>query len=898
MRDSSGALRDVAKVGDHTGSSATITAFAFEAGAVGVWEWDTRTNFVTLHHDMMALPVARLDEPVPLALILECIALSDRTSVRRALELTRATDEPVNVEFRLASESKDPHWLVFRGRRQLAPREDFIGGVLINVSDQRHTARRRMGQHETLVTLAKNPDTADGNVADAFKEVVRQSASTLGVSRSGVWLFNYDRSELVCEALYELDGAGNEQFSRGTVLTAADYPRYFRAAEVARILPASDAKTDPRTSEYREGYLMPLGIDSMLDAPIRREGRVVGLVCNESVNARRVWTIDEQEFAAAIGDLAGTILINADRRIYKAALHSNLDRINESARGPADIVWRAKIDPPLSIAQSPEEQIEHIVARARISDVRFPQSISPDIARRYVGCRPAEVLDEARMRASLRAWISARYFLVETDVPIRTDPEKSELNWISVSYYGVIDNGFLTEIWGTQHRIDERKEAEALLLRRATHDGLTGLPNREHFLGMFRDQIRAAGPTNSCAIFMLDLDHFKEVNDTLGHAAGDVLLHAIAPRVRVLIAQFAGATIARIGGDEFAILVPGLTLSQAEILAPEIVATLAEPFPIRSLDLEIGCSLGWAIAPQQGTDPEELLRRADVAMYEAKRERSGHRQYAQSVDRHSHRRLTLMTQIGAAVTNGELFIEAQPIVELARNRLIGFEALVRWQHPTFGLVSPGEFIRLAELTQAMWPLTQFVLNESLKLSKRLNAAQLGLSMSINISPRLFNGFDVAAFLNRIHAAGIPAHLITLEVTETELVIDSPAALGALKALRSAGVKLAIDDFGTGYSSLSLLRALEFDIIKIDPGFVSGMLRSERDQQIVRATIELAKSLGIRIVAEGVEDRAVFESLITAGCHAVQGYGIARPMRAHLLAQWVGSWATHSPVGAH
>ncbi len=613
-----------------------------------------------------------------------------------------------------------------------------------------------------------------------------------------------------------------------------------------------------------------------------------------------MWTADEQEFAASVGDLAGTILVNADRRLYKAALHTgfDLDRLDESKRGAADFVWRAKVDPPVSIVQPPEAQIEQIVQRARFTDVRFPQSMPPEEMRRYAGQRPTDILDATRMRNSLMAWIGAGYFLIESEVPFHSDITKSGKNWVSVSYFGVIEEGFLTEIWGIQHCVDERKETEALLLRRATHDALTGLPNREHFLSMFRDQIRAAGPTNNCAIFMLDLDHFKEVNDTLGHAAGDGLLHAIAPRVRALIAQYAGASIARIGGDEFAILVPGLTQSQAEILAPEIVATLAEPFPIRSLNLEIGCSLGWAIAPQQGTDPEELLRRADVAMYEAKRERSGHRQYAQSVDRHSHRRLTLMTQIGAAVTNGELFIEAQPIVALAENRLIGFEALVRWQHPAFGLVSPGEFIRLAELTQAMWPLTQFVLNESLKLSKSLNAAQLGLSMSINISPRLFKRFDVAAFLERIRAAGIPTHLITLEVTETELVLDSPEALGALKALRHAGVKLAIDDFGTGYSSLSLLRSLEFDIIKIDPGFVSGMLRSERDRQIVRATIELAKSLGIRIVAEGVEDRAVFESLIIAGCDAVQGYDIARPMQAHLLAHWVESWGKHSPVGAH
>ncbi len=897
MRDSTGALRDIAALGVQNDQGAAITAFAFEAGAVGVWEWDTRTNVVALRHDIMALPVGQVGEPVPLALILECIALTDRTSVRRALELARATDEPLNVEFRLAAGEKDPRWLVFRGRRQKSPREDFIGGVLIDVSDQRHTARRRMGQSEALVKLAKSPDTADGNVNDAFRNLARHAAATLGVSRSGVWLFNFDHSELVCEALYERDGAGHESISRGMVLNAAEYPRYFRAAEAARVLPASDANTDPRTSEYRDGYLMPLGIDSMLDAPIRREGRVVGVLCNESVNARRVWTADEQDFAAALGDMAGTILVNADRRIYKAALQANYERMSEGVRGPADVFWRAVVHPPVSVAQAADDQIEQIIDRAKMSDIRFPQSSSPELANRYRGRRANEMLSEKLLRSSLRAWIEAKYFMVDADVPARIEPDKPELVWLSVSYFGVVEEGFLTEIWGTQHRIDERKEAEATLLRRATHDALTGLPNREHFLSLFRDHIRAASPTNSCAIFTLDLDHFKEVNDTLGHAAGDVLLHAIAPRVRGLVAQFAGATIARMGGDEFAIVVPGLTESQAVTLAQDIVTALAQPFPIRTLNLEIGCSLGWAIAPQQGADPEELLRRADVAMYNAKRDRAGHRQYSHEVDRHTHRRLTLMTQIGAAIANGELFIEAQPIVELKDNRLIGFETLVRWQHPTFGLVSPGEFIRLAEMTQSMGALTQFVLTESLKLGRSLNAANTGLGMSINISPRLFSNFDVKGFVDQICAAGMHPNLITLEVTETEVVVDSPTALTALKALRQAGVKLAIDDFGTGYSSLSLLRALEFDVIKIDPGFVSGMLRAERDHQIVCATIELAKSLGIRIVAEGVEDRAVFESLIVAGCHAVQGYDIARPMRSHVLTKWVEAWSVHSPVGA-
>jgi diguanylate cyclase (GGDEF)-like protein len=896
MRDSNGVLRETTAPGVGKASEADISTFAFEAGAVGVWEWDTRTNAVTLRHNVMDLPLMSHNGPVPLALILDSIDLVDRMGVRRALELSRATDEPINVEFRVASTRKDPRWLVFRGRRLGAPREDFIAGVLIDVSDQRHTSQRRMLQHDALVALAKHPDAADGLVNTAFEAITRTAATILNVARSGVWLFNFDHSELVCEALFERDGIGNVKISRGMVLNAADYPRYFRAAEAARILPAADAREDPRTSEYKEGYLMPLGIDSMLDAPIRREGRVVGVICNESVNQRRLWTPDEQEFAAALGDLAGTVMVNADRRIYQAALSSSYERLSSRSESMSDIFWRAFVSPPVSVSQPAAAQVTQIVERARLVEVRFPRVLDDAHVDRFKGVRASEMLDESLLRSSLLSWIEAKYLVSDTELPMRLSPDHTDVVWLSASYFGVIENGFLKEIWGTQRRIDERKRTEASLIHRASHDALTGLPNRESFLAVFRDHIRSATASSSCAIFMVDLDHFKEVNDTLGHAAGDTLLHAIAPRVRSIIADYPGASIARVGSDEFAMVLPGVTEQQAALLAPALVAALAQPFPIRALSLEIGCSLGWAISPQQGTDPEELLRRADVAMYMAKQDRTGHRQYEKGSDRHTHRRLTLMTQIGAAIANRELFIEAQPIVQLADNRLLGFEALVRWQHPTFGLVSPGEFIRLAELTQAMGPLTQFVLAESLKLGKRLNADLTGLSMSINISPRVFKDFDVEGFLGQIRAAGMSPHLITLEVTETAAITDSQPALTALKALRAAGVKLAIDDFGTGYSSLSLLRALEFDAIKIDPGFVSGMLENERDRQIVRATIELAKSLGIRIVAEGVEDRRLFTTLIEAGCHAVQGYDIARPMRDHVLAQWVEEWSTHSPVG--
>ncbi len=874
-------------------------ALAIHAGAVGVWEWDTRTDLVTLYHDLFELPNRRANEPIGLALLLEYINAKDRPSVRRALELSRATDEPVNVEFRVNASQRDGRWLILRGQRAQGAGNATISGAMIDASEQRHAELRRALQQEVLVGLAKNPDVTDARIIQALEVITRIAAKTLNVSRCGVWLFNHDHSELRCEMLCESESAGEERMTQGVVLSAAQYPRYFRAAEIARVLNAADAHSDPRTAEYEESYLIPLGIDSMLDAPIRREGRVVGVICNESINGRRTWTPDEQAFAASLGDLVGTILETADRRIFQSALADSMRHTHAQRAAGQDMVWRAKVDPPVSVHAPDAEQVAQVIARSKLVSLSMPNDPTRSVdLQQFIGHGPAEFVDRDLLERELAEWVRARYFLVDREVQTRLLPSGDDNVWMSHSFFGVVERGYLVEIWGMQCQAGAKHDVQRALMRRATHDGLTGLPNRGQFLTSFREQIQAASLSNSCATFLVDLDHFKELNDTLGHAAGDVLLHGVAPRLRPLLGRRPGALIARLGSDEFALLVPGISQLDAQALAAEIVAALHQPFLIRGLEIEMGGSLGWVISPQQGSDPEELLRRADVAMYAAKRDRVGHCQYAMDFDGHTHRRFTLMTQICAAIPRNEMFVEMQPIVSAVGEHLLGFESLVRWQHPSFGRVVPGEFIRLAEMTRSIEALTQFVVNDSLRIAKKLHFAATNLTVSINLSPNLLRGFDFEFLLAAAAANGIAPAQITLEVTETDVLVDSPRALETLRALRAAGFRLAIDDFGTGYSSLHLLRALEVDFIKIDPGFVAHLQSRPRDREIVRATINLARSLGVQVIAEGVEDRGVFEALLEAGCDAVQGYDIARPMGEIALAQWLiarrASEMTQSP----
>ncbi len=874
-------------------------ALALQAGAAGVWEWDTRNNLMTITHQIPDLPTPAANATIPLAVMLDHIALLDRPSVRRALELSRASDDPINVEFRLAHSPRDARWLVFRGKRLPAPRSDVFTGILADVSDQRHTSDRMLVQQDALVELARHPSIADGRLTQALRLITAKCAAVLGIARVSVWLFNADHSELNCEDLYELMPSGEGKHSSGTVLTAAQYPRYFRAVEEARVLPASDARTDPRTSEYEMGYLLPLGIDSMLDAPIRRGGKLVGILCNESVNARRIWTTDEQNFAASMGDLIGNLLESADRKRYAAALAETNERHHAALANSEDMLWRAEVDPPVSIAAGELDQIALLAAHARV--VEIGQSVSEtrftDRNAQLTNYSLGDIVDHELLEVSLGQWIRSGYQIREQEVRVRATPGQKKPVWLSISYFAVIEDGLIKRIWGAQHRIDDRKQAQASLEHRASHDTLTRLPNRVHFLATLREHIRVATVSNGCALYVFDLDHFKEVNDTLGHQAGDELLCAIGPRLRPLLAERPRALVARVGGDEFAVLVPGVSESEAAEIGATLVDALHAPYEIRGMRLELEASLGWVTAPQQGVDPEELFRRADVAMYTAKSARSGLRRYASDLDGHTHRRLTLMMQLGNAISQGQLFIKFQPIVELKDKRLSGFESLVRWQHPTFGEIGPGEFIRLAEMTRSIEALSLWVLDASVALGCEMGMRENGLTVNVNFSPRLLGHVDVGTIINAVRKHNVDLSQVTLEITETAVIADAGAEMERLAALRAAGFKVAIDDFGTGYSSLNLLRNLEADAIKIDPGFVSKMLTRQRDAQIVHAMIGLARSLGIRVVAEGVEDHAVLAALVRLGCDAVQGFNIARPMRKAELVRWVALWRQDAIVGA-
>ena len=454
----------------------------------------------------------------------------------------------------------------------------------------------------------------------------------------------------------------------------------------------------------------------------------------------------------------------------------------------------------------------------------------------------------------------------------------------------VLGIGLLT-LYALLYRIvssaSRRLRAESLRNEHlALHDALTDLPNRTLFADRVEQAIALADRNRvDGAILVLDVDHFKEVNDTLGHHAGDRLLCDVAHRLRAVLRS--SDTVARLGGDEFAVLLPVVEgVGGATTVAEEIRSALAVPIELEGIEIEVEPSIGIVLFLEHGSTPDELLQRADVAMYLAKREKTGFAVYSAARDEHTPRRLALLSELRRALEQQELVLHYQPIVDLHTGEVSAAEALSRWHHPVHGVVPPGEFIPLAERTGLIRELTLYVLESGLAQLAAWRSQGIDLALSVNLSARNLLDRGLPATVERLLGEhGIPADRLQLELTEDTIMRDPTRSLSVLSQLRTLGVRLAVDDFGTGYSSLSYLKHLPVTELKIDRSFVMHLTTDESDARIVQSTIDLSRNLGLRVVAEGVEDAETLGRLTDIGCHDAQGFFLSRPLPAAAFATW-------------
>jgi len=525
----------------------------------------------------------------------------------------------------------------------------------------------------------------------------------------------------------------------------------------------------------------------------------------------------------------------------------------------------------------------------------------PRILTRVIDDRRPVLLSKKARDGERRAWLEACGWRDAIAAPLRGEDGAIGIIAVAdrlgdVSTFNVEDTRLFETIANHASVALENGRLVDRLHHEALHDALTGLPNRAYFNERLA-QALASQPRRSLgpAVMLMDLDRFKEVNDSLGHHNGDILLKEVARRLAAVVRG--GDAVARLGGDEFAILVPRPKDEAAMIeLAGRIRTALEEPFANGDLVLEVGATVGISICPDHGEDATTLVQRADVAMYAAKASHAGVAVYSPEIDEYSPRRLALVSELRHAISAEELPVHYQPKARVASGEIVGVEALARWVHRSDGFVVPDEFIPLAERSGLIGALTAHVLRQAIHQCRAWLDAGIAVPVAVNLSTRSLLDPQLPADVQRfLDENELPTSFLTLEVTESAVMSDPARTLTVLQRLDTMGVSISVDDFGTGYSSLSYLKRLPVREVKIDKSFVQTMTRDANDAMIVRSIIDLGQNLGLAVVAEGVEDQATWDELGRLGCDVIQGYFLRPPSAPDDLTAWLADRRTSAPA---
>jgi len=608
------------------------------------------------------------------------------------------------------------------------------------------------------------------------------------------------------------------------------------------------------------------------------------------LSARRLQIDDEPLLLLVVRDVT-------DLKAAEMALRQSEDRYQAFVANSTEGIFRADIEPPMSLELPLGEQLEYVIENVKISECNeeFARLYGFDSAEQMVGRYSMEYYDPDSIREVVIAFVEGGYRV--SDMETRQYDREGRKIWLATSLVGTIEDGKLIRLWGTRRDVSERKRQLETLEYMANHDSLTGLPNRYWLKKVAEEALeRRLEDGGRLALLLIDLDRFKDVNDSLGHHAGDVLLKQLGLRLSSYL-KGESYQLVRLGGDEFAVLIPLFDEPRRpQQLSAEVLRLIKQPFELEGLHVEIGASVGISCFPEHGSSVSTLMRCADVAMYQAKSDVRGYRLYDVENDPNTPERLALFSELGAAIREGQLVMHYQPKIDLQGETLVGVEALVRWQHPLRGMIPPGEFIPYAELGSLIVPLTREVLSLTLRQWRSWADEGFNLTMAVNLSPRMLMDEELVQTVERlVREYRVPPGCLEFELTETALFHDPEHAEVVMNRFHGMGISLSIDDFGTGYSSLSLLKRLPLQTLKIDRSFVSQMVSNDVDMNLVCSTVNLAHNLGLRVVAEGVENAETLDALAEIGCDEVQGFYIARPLPPDELLTWCnrGRWKMSS-----
>ena len=715
--------------------------------------------------------------------------------------------------------------------------------------EQLEHLERVRAQQELILHLARHRYSVGNSLQEAAELITRSACDIYKIECASLWYLEGQRLEPISAFYRE-----TREYRTPKPIDAGLFPDYLEALHTSRAIDAHNASHDPRTRDITES-LRPRDVIAMLDASIRIDGQVVGVLCLEHGGSPRAWQSDEIAFAGELADQFAQVINNHNRRAATSALHLFQRAVEQSANAfllvNRDGVVEYVNPSFTAITQYSSEEVQG----HRLSELSALENLS-------------ELLSDESSLAMGNSWQGE----------FKSRRKNLEPYWgqLSISkVYG--DNRELTHYIGIYEDVTQSKLAQQRIERLAYTDNLTGLGNRPAFIRNLDERFARDSDTPIC-LLLVDIDNFKRINDSLGHQTGDKLLVSLARRLRNSLSP--GGSLARFASNEFAVLLDNTDMESGQQTAQQLLNTLDKPMFVDNQLINVTGSVGLACAPLHGSDPQTLMKNAGLALHKAKA--SGKHQvqvFTEALNAEASYKLFVENNLRRALAQNELQVFYQPKLCLRTGRLLGLEALLRWNHPEKGMIRPDQFISVAEETGLIIPIGKWVARQACRMSQELAAEGMGnLQVAINLSPKQFSDPDlVASIANILQEEALAPHLLELELTEGLLLEATEDTRRQLDQLKQLGLTLAMDDFGTGYSSLSYLKKFPIDIIKIDRSFINDIPDSQDDMEITSAVVAMAHNLKLKVVAEGIETAEQLAFLRRHRCDVGQGYLFDKPI---------------------
>ncbi|KTB73397.1 MULTISPECIES: GGDEF and EAL domain-containing protein [Pseudomonas] len=716
--------------------------------------------------------------------------------------------------------------------------------------DQFAHLERVRAQQDLILRLTRHRYTTANTLLEAAKLITKSACDIYDVDHVSIWNLTDKRLEPITDYRRE-----SGDYQSRTPIDISAYPTYLQALNTSRAIDASNIQTDPRTREMAES-LTPGEDKAVLDASIRIDGQVIGVLCLEQSGSIREWQSDEIAFAGELADQFAQVINNHNRRAATNALHLFQRAVEQSANAFLLV------------------NCNGVVEYVNPSFTAITQYSSDEVSGHKLSELPAlENLNQLLLEANSSLTNSNSW-----QGEFKSRRKNLEPYWgqLSISkVYG--DNRELTHYIGIYEDITQSKLAQQRIERLAYTDNLTNLGNRPAFIRNL-DERFARDTDTPMSLLLVDIDNFKRINDSLGHQTGDKLLISLARRLRNTLSPT--DVLARFASNEFAVLLDNTDQEAGQATASQVLATLDKPMFVDNQLISVTGSVGLACAPLHGRDPQTLMKNAGLALHKAKANGKHQVQvFTEALNAEASYKLFVENNLRRALTQNELEVFYQPKLCLLTGRLLGMEALLRWNHPEKGMIRPDQFISVAEETGLIIPIGKWVARQSCRMSKDLTAAGFGnLQVAINVSPKQFSDPELVSSIAAIlREEELDPSLLELELTEGLLLEATEDTRQQLDSLKKLGLSLAMDDFGTGYSSFSYLKKFPIDVIKIDRSFIRDIPDDEDDMEITSAVIAMAHNLKLKVVAEGIETAAQLAFLRRHRCDVGQGYLFDKPI---------------------